>query len=140
MLTTPLLVTPEDPLRQAIVTRYYGQTASRGRRVSATADAGRLYVEWDAELNREQNHQRAALALSVKLGWGRNLVGACLPGSAGYVWVQAPDSAPAVEAYLIRRKDDHNMRAVRLHVDESCVDYRTEVIPLYALDRGRLTC
>lgn len=77
--------------RQAIVTKYHGPTDSRGSRVSATADAGRVYLSWDAELNTEQNHQRAALALSAKFGWSPNLVGAGLPGNAGYVWSQVPD-------------------------------------------------
>lgn len=77
--------------RQAIVTKYHGPTDARGFRVSATAEAGRVYLEWDAALNTEQNHQRAALALSHKLGWSPNLVGACLPKAAGYVWSQLPD-------------------------------------------------
>lgn len=77
--------------RQAIVTKYHGPTDNRGSRVSATAEAGRVYLEWDYELNTEQNHQRAALALSRKFKWSPNLVGAGLPGNAGYVWSQVPD-------------------------------------------------
>lgn len=77
--------------RQAIVTKYHGPTNSRGSRVSATAEAGCVYVEYLDELNTEQNHQRAAFALSRKFGWSPLIVGAALPGNAGYAWAQIPD-------------------------------------------------
>lgn len=54
---------------QAIVTRYAGPTNYRSTRVIAKAEAGRLVVDWDGELDVEENHVRAAELLIAKLGW-----------------------------------------------------------------------
>ena len=36
---------------QAIVTKYHGATNFKGSRISATAEAGRIYLSWDDSLN-----------------------------------------------------------------------------------------
>lgn len=54
---------------QAIVTKYHGPTNRRGSRVSATAAAGRVYLEWDDALSSDANHDAAAKALAEKMGW-----------------------------------------------------------------------
>ena len=56
-------------MRQAIVTRYHGPTDTKGTRVSATAEAGRIYVAWDYSLDTNTNHARAAETLARKFGW-----------------------------------------------------------------------
>lgn len=42
---------------------------------------------------------------------------------------------PVIEAYLIRRKDDWNNRGVRLHIDSSCYDVRTETLELMTVEQ-----
>jgi hypothetical protein len=77
---------------QAVTTRYHGPTNTRPSRVTAEAWAGKLTVEWDDSLSREQNHVAAAIALLRKLGWIDDeksrgpLVGGCLPNQ-DYVFV-----------------------------------------------------
>ncbi len=58
-----------DYRRQAIVTKYHGPTNSRGSRISATAEAGRVYVECDDALSIPQNHAAAARKMAHKFGW-----------------------------------------------------------------------
>ncbi len=72
-------------MRQAIETKYLGPTNSRGSRVVASAQAGRLTLAWDDALNSDENHRRAALALAERYGWSTNWVGGGT--RTGYVWV-----------------------------------------------------
>lgn len=77
---------------QAIVTKYHGPTNTRGSRISATAEAGRIMLSWDYALNGSDNHKAAAQALVDKMGWTveagyPSLVGGALPGNAGYCFV-----------------------------------------------------
>ena len=59
-----------DDCAQAITTRFHGPSASgRGSRISATAEAGRVYVECDDALSIPQNHAAAARKLAHKFGW-----------------------------------------------------------------------
>ena len=59
-----------DDCRQAITTRFHGPSASgRSSRISATAEAGRVYVECDDALSIPQNHAAAARKLAFKFGW-----------------------------------------------------------------------
>lgn len=73
-------------MRQAIQTRFLGPTNTRGARVVARADAGRITVSWDYSQSIDENHRRAALALAERLGWKGPWHGGSLP-SAGYVFV-----------------------------------------------------
>ena len=77
---------------QAIVTKYHGPTNTRGSRISAKAEAGRISVSYDHALNASENHRAAAQALADKMGWTiaafyPSLVGGALPGNAGYCFV-----------------------------------------------------
>lgn len=79
-------------MMQAIVTKYHGSTNTRGSRISATAEAGRIMLSWDHALNGSDNHMAAAQALADKMGWTvaagyPALVGGALPGNAGYAFV-----------------------------------------------------
>ena len=74
---------------QAIATRYLGPTNYKGSRVKAYCDAGSITVSWEHALNSFQNHQAAANALLIKLGWEtRGLLGGALPKSCRdtYSW------------------------------------------------------
>lgn len=76
-------------MRQAIVTTYHGPTNTRGSRISAKCDAGRLSVPYDYALNVEDNHASAAQQLANRLGWGGHFVGGGLPNGKGYAFVDA---------------------------------------------------
>lgn len=81
---------------QAIVTRYHGPTNYRGSRISARADAGRIFRSYDHALNADENHAQAALDLMEQKGWmrpGRKLRAGALPGHAGYVFVMVDGEA-----------------------------------------------
>jgi hypothetical protein len=54
---------------QAIRTRYHGPTNTRGSRISATCQAGRITVAYDHGLSESGNHRAAAMALREKLNW-----------------------------------------------------------------------
>jgi hypothetical protein len=71
---------------QAITTTYHGPTNTRGSRITAKADAGRITVSWNHALDAEANHVAAAAALQEKLGWGEEygrMVQGWLPGNSG---------------------------------------------------------
>lgn len=73
--------------RQAISTRYYGPTNTKGARIKASCDAGTLWCDWLHEMSPFNNHAAAAEDLVQKLGWRGNWVA----GSTrdGYVFVYA---------------------------------------------------
>ena len=75
---------------QAIQTKFLPCTNYRGSRVKAWAECGSITVEWDHALNVDENHERAAKALALKLDWINpnygTLVGGCLP-IGGYAFV-----------------------------------------------------
>jgi hypothetical protein len=73
--------------RQAIVTRYTGPTNTRGSRVIASCDAGRVTVSWDHALDVAGNHEAACLALVAKLEWSGSWLGGA--HDRVYVWVRA---------------------------------------------------
>lgn len=73
-------------MRQAIVTKYHSYTNTRGSRVSAGAQVGKITLGWDNALNVEENHVAAAKAFAVKRGWTGTWVGGGLPGS-GFAFV-----------------------------------------------------
>jgi hypothetical protein len=54
---------------QAIRTRYFGPTNTRGSRIQAKAEAGAIYVNYDHGLNTKENHKAACDALLFKLKW-----------------------------------------------------------------------
>lgn len=84
-------------MRQAIVTKYHGPTDKRSSRVSATADAGRVYVEWNDSLNAEENYAVAAKVLAAKFGWHGTWVAGGLPGGKGNVYVVVDGLDPEIK-------------------------------------------
>jgi hypothetical protein len=79
--------------RQAIVTRFAGPTNTRGSRVVASAQAGRMTVGWDHALNSDQNHAEAARAFARKLGWTGTMHGGAMPNGRGYAFVFEADGS-----------------------------------------------
>lgn len=62
-------------MKQAIKTKYLGPTNYRGARVKASYAAGSIVINWDYELNVEQNHEKAVKSLIKELGWTGKWVG-----------------------------------------------------------------
>lgn len=98
---------------QAIETRYFGPTNTRGSRIKATAAAGSVTVPVDNALNSEQNHARAAVALAQKFGWEGRLVEGGSPRGEGRVYVFMP--ARGEETIRIPRAKHGNARRSRRH-------------------------
>lgn len=72
--------------RQAITTKYHGPTNTRGSRISASAEAGRIFVPYDHALSLSDNHAAAAAAFAAKWGWDGSWHGGGT--AAGYVFVR----------------------------------------------------
>lgn len=72
---------------QAIVTRYFGPTNTRGARVKATAEGpvGSVMLRWDDALDSYGNHVKACEALIARLGWDGVWYGGAM--ASGYVFV-----------------------------------------------------
>lgn len=54
---------------QAILTKYFGPTNSRGSRIKAQCAAGNVTVSFPYELSGQEAHRAAAVALCQKLQW-----------------------------------------------------------------------
>ena len=54
---------------QAIITKFYAATATRGSRIVASCKAGKLSRAWTYGGEQHENDDAAALALVQKLGW-----------------------------------------------------------------------
>ena len=76
---------------QAIQTKYLSPTNTRGSRIVATCDAGKITVPWDYAQGSFGNHQDAAMVLAAKLGWDGTYVGGTLPNADTVAWVLAGD-------------------------------------------------
>lgn len=74
---------------KTIQTKYLPTTNKKPSRVKAWCEAGSLILSWDHGLSTEQMHARVARQLQSKLGWGElKLIGAALPNSKGYIFIQ----------------------------------------------------
>lgn len=84
---------------QAIVTKYHGPTNTRGARISAKAQAGRLSVPYDSALSTDGNHVRAASIFAARFGWSGKIVGGGLPTPCGsqMAFVFVDDLSPSAE-------------------------------------------
>jgi hypothetical protein len=56
-------------IRQAIQTKYFGPTNTRGSRIVAQCAAKRVSVPYEHSMSAEENHLAAAYHLQVALGW-----------------------------------------------------------------------
>lgn len=78
---------------QAILTRYFGPTNTRGSYIKASCEAKTIKVPWDHALNVDDNHRAAAEKLRDMLGWVEayygDMVGGGLPKpvDSGYAFV-----------------------------------------------------
>ena len=74
-------------ITQAIETKYLRPTNVRGARIKAAAWYGTVTVNYDYELNADENHAVAALTLRRKFGWqGKFAQGGNVKGD-GYYFV-----------------------------------------------------
>lgn len=87
-------------MHQAITTKFLGPTNFRGARVKATCQAASITLNWDHALNHEQNHNAAARALALKLGWRGRWVGGALPDGCGNCYCLYSTSLDAVIGYV----------------------------------------
>lgn len=76
---------------QAIITKFYGPTSTRGPRIKARAWAGSVTVAYQHALGVEGSHEAAARALCEKLGWEGKMIGGGMPDDSGYAFVFTPD-------------------------------------------------
>jgi hypothetical protein len=73
---------------KAITTRYAGPTNSRGARIIATdEDGNRVTIPYPHELDRDDGHTKAALALCTKMEWSGSLVRGGSKGGYVFVWL-----------------------------------------------------
>lgn len=87
-------------MKRAILTKYHGPTNTRGSRISATDDDGnRVTVPYDHSLSLGRNHDAAAMALCVRLGWGGRLV--CGSTSRGFAYVFDPGAPNTTPAFVV---------------------------------------
>jgi hypothetical protein len=77
---------------QAIRTRYYGPTNTRGSRIVASCEAGKVSMGYDHALNIEGNHAAAARLLVAKFGWPGVYYGGVYAND--YYWVSDSDWSP----------------------------------------------
>ena len=74
-------------ITQAIETKYLQATDRKNSRIKATAWCGTVTVNYDYELNADENHAVAALTLRRKFGWqGKFAQGGNVKGD-GYYFV-----------------------------------------------------
>lgn len=111
---------------QAIVTKFHGPTDTRGSRISAKCEAGKLMLSWEHALNSEQNHDRAALALATKLGWTEDneyepMYRGGMPDNTGNVYVFA-----APYAKVEQEKDDRTPAQKRFEAQREANEQRKE--------------
>jgi len=95
---------------QAIRTKYHGPTDTKGPRISAQCEAGRIYVSYDHALNIGDNHKAACDALVKKLGWNTepyaDMVGGEFDGAM--YWVFDDKRLKAIDAWVqLVRKATH---------------------------------
>lgn len=73
---------------QAITTRYFGPTNTKGSRIRVSCQAKTRFYPWNHALNQSANHMAAAKALATELGWNYGpWHGGELPDGKGSVFV-----------------------------------------------------
>lgn len=80
---------------QAIITKFFGPTNTKGARIKAECAAGSVFVPYSYEFNTQDAHWQAAKALIVKMGWqdwdaangGSHWVCGGSPDGKGFVFV-----------------------------------------------------
>lgn len=72
---------------QAIETKYLGPTNTRGSRIIARAQVGRISVPWDYALSVDENLDAAARAFAAKWGWFGTWIRGARSDGKGNVYV-----------------------------------------------------
>ena len=65
---------------QAIITKYFGPTNSRGSRIKAQCAAGSITIDYPYDLSGRACHAVAAKALLHKLNWNDPTYGSLMGG------------------------------------------------------------
>lgn len=84
---------------QAITTKYFGPTNTRGSKIKATAAGGSVTISYDHSLSMEENYKAAAIALCAKFKWEGNLIIGDLPNGGG-VFVFEPKAVTMMREAL----------------------------------------
>jgi hypothetical protein len=75
-------------MRQAIQTKFFGPTNTRGARVKASAQVGSVVIPYDYSLfGQERAHAEAAKRLAARYGWGGRWFGGANADGKGYTFV-----------------------------------------------------
>lgn len=87
---------------QAIRTRYYGPTNTRGSRIVARCQAGSHTMAYEPEYDATGNHGNAAQMLAAKLGWTKErghtgMLGGCF--NDDWYWVFNAPQSPFILAF-----------------------------------------
>ena len=103
---------------KAIQTKYMGPTNFRGSRIKATAEGVSVTVPYADELNSEEAHAVAAVALVRKMGWPGDLIQGGRPDGRGYCFVFESDrrvvtGVPSYAEQADARKSNANTKAER---------------------------
>lgn len=91
-------------IKTTIITKFHGPTNVKGARYSAADQNGhRITLAMDHELSDCQNHDRAALALCLKMGWTDDvrMVRGHLKGSSNVYVFDEPRGRVAVSGEKI---------------------------------------
>jgi hypothetical protein len=76
---------------QAILVKSLPATNTKNYRLSAQCCGGRVVITWNDELEKEENHIRAAKLLAIKMGWTGNFYGGVIKsGDSVFVHSNAP--------------------------------------------------
>ena len=79
---------------QAIITKFFGPGNVRGSRIKATAGGGHsITIGYRHDLDTEEAHVAAALALAKKMGWKGTLIGGGLKTGFAFVFSTSTPSA-----------------------------------------------
>lgn len=72
---------------KAILTKYIGPSNTRGSRIKATdTDGNQITISYDHELNSDQAHLKAAIALCEKMEWSTDIIGGGLKDGYAFVF------------------------------------------------------
>lgn len=101
---------------KSILTKYVGPGNVRGSRVIATDDEGRnkITLEWDDALDSDGNHDAAARALCIKMGWVNSPLMRGGMGNKGnvYVFDQHANRVRFTDAEISADREKHRQKIV----------------------------
>lgn len=67
-------------MNRAIITKFIGPTKTKGARVKVSSEhVPSIFLDWNTQITREENHETAAAILAQKYNWTGRLVSGLLP-------------------------------------------------------------